>query len=226
LRLDLPPPVRRRLNLRLASQVPLSGCASDRLPALIGTQLPGCPSIHAPAFAAARFSGCPGWFPPQACAQGFHPPGVPAASFRLAPYFPAPRGTRWLRFPACAGPRSLRVRRRCILWLAPSFASSGLPAIRLRLSPELDPSAHRCLQPSACAETCFFQCASDVPFGLRRRLHLLAPPAVSFQLSSSAALWLSGDTASRLSSEPVSSGCAVQLTPDFQRGIVCRSIEV
>jgi len=48
---------------------------------------------------------------------------------------------------------SLRDCRRCILRLALLSASSGLPAIRFRLAPSPDPSAHRLLQLPACAAT-------------------------------------------------------------------------
>lgn len=110
LRLELPLPVRRRLNLRLASKLRSAGGASDQLPTLRQTLLV---RLSVEAVSGLRrillLSVVPACDSP-ACARKSLP-SAPAASFRLAPYVLAPRPS-W-RFSS---------------WLAPQTVSSGCAA--------------------------------------------------------------------------------------------------
>jgi len=110
LRLELPLPVRRRLNLRLASKLRSAGGASDQLPTLRQTLLV---RLSVETVSGLRrillLSVVPACDSP-ACARKSLP-SAPAASFRLAPYVLAPRPS-W-RFSS---------------WLAPQTVSSGCAA--------------------------------------------------------------------------------------------------
>jgi len=218
LRLELPLPVRRRLNLRLASKLRSAGGASDQLPTLIERSWFGCPSKLSPACAASGFfrlsrrvtpglrqkisSGCAsGQFPACAVRSG--------SSALLA-----------IQLLACAANCLLRVCRRCILWLAPLAASSDLPAIPGWACAAIrDPSAHRLLQAPACAETRLSRCAFDSDLWL-------APPTQVFWLTSdlrlrlspeSSILQLTGFFNSRLAPKPGSSGVPLMLPLGLRR---------
>jgi len=92
LRFDLPP-VEPTIESRLTSKILSPGGASDRLPALIETQLPGCPSIRVPICIGTCFSGCPGGSCPRLAPQAVILRVCQRSNFRLAPYSLAPQLT-------------------------------------------------------------------------------------------------------------------------------------
>lgn len=200
----------RRDRLRLAPQPVSFGCPGDATPGLrqgissgcASGQIPACAvlsgssallAIQLPAYAANCLlrvcRRCILWLAPLAASSDL--PAIPAwacAAIR------DPSAHRLLQPPACAENCLSRCASDSSLWLAPPTKVFWLTSdLQLRLSPE----------PQILQLTGFFNsrlsskpgssgAPSMLPFGLRRRLHLLASPVGCFRLSPAAAPWLSG----------------------------------